>query len=187
MPQGGDLAATGLARDLRRLRARVQVLSGCCDTLGGLTWGAIDAMMEETLSFLVLELGPYMTATELVVHPEISARLGRPEVAGQMLFDHRCVRVLTAQLAELRVSDAAGPDYVSRLRAGLGALCHLLHEHLEAEETHLATLQSRLAAAEAADLYSRMDAAVHEQTALLLRARRRAPSGADAEPRLPLS
>ena len=121
----------------------------------------IDAAHE----FLVNHLIPHAVAEEKALYPVVSKVMGASQATATMSRDHVEIGRLTQELGDIlsEVGGSIEEDQANALRQVLYGLYALVKVHFaKEEEIYLPLLDSRLSAAEAAEMFEAMEKAAHE-------------------------
>lgn len=128
-------------------------------------------LIDESHEFLTNHLLPHARAEEMVLYPAVQKAMGSKFATATMSRDHVEVETLTEELAALR-RQVSGTDIGVTLANELKHVLYGLHTLVKVhfnkeEEVYLPLLDESLTAAEADDLFRRMEEAAGEAKALL--------------------
>ncbi len=147
----------------QELLPRIERLRTVADAIGAVPAPALRRGVDEVYDFLADHLIPQAEAAERVLYPAVSQLLGTEEASSTMRCDQVELCRLTEELAALRARWSIAPitaTELTTLRRILYGLYTLVKVHVvKEEEVYLPLLDARLTAAEAANLFTRMEQA----------------------------
>lgn len=144
------------------LLPHLEQLRAAADHVGRVPGHALRAEVEEAYAFLAGDLLPHAQAEDEVLYPEVAKTMGAPLATATMSRDHVAVGRLISDLATIRAGgiDDLDAERQNELRRILYGLYALVKTHFaKEEEIYLPLLDDRLAVAEFADVYARMERA----------------------------
>ena len=157
----------------KELYPQVELLRAAGDAINESLTTSAHAKIEEAYNFLTHQLIPHAQAEDKALYPVVQKAMGAPMATATMSRDHVEVGRLTDELGTLRVHHSQlsiTTLQAQALRRVLYGLYALVKVHFaKEEEIYLPLLDEKLSAAEAHEMFEKMEAAAHEAKSYLPR------------------